>query len=211
MKPDRVMDSLSARFDEGHCPSRISDYVRICLRTFAFIHRCRTAIRLTNAPRGMHEAEWQTRRMRIDTRLRSLSPAWQIIPWHEGLDTSTLICHAVTEFPTANGPADYALFVNGRFLGINEAKKVTVPPSSPARGLTRCPLVRAAPFRSAKFFSRVPNALESPANSSPKTPRTNQRPLCWRGCVPAKSRSHDYRDISLVQRFQATVLRCSGV
>jgi len=84
----------------------------------------------------MHEAEWQTRKMRIDTRLRSLSPAWQIIPRREGLDASALICLAVTEFPTANGPADYALFVNGRFLGINEAKKVTVMPFLLARAWT---------------------------------------------------------------------------
>jgi len=38
--------------------------------------------------------------------------------WKDGLDVSALRCHAVTEFPTANGPADYALFVNGKLLGI---------------------------------------------------------------------------------------------
>src|ERR1051325_7872418 len=78
----------------------------------------------------MNEAEWLTRRKRIDTRLRSLNPPWQIIPWHEGLDTSKLTCHAVTEFPTESGPADYAFFVNGVLLGINEAKKVTVNPQN---------------------------------------------------------------------------------
>lgn len=26
----------------------------------------------------MHEAEWQTRRQRIDTRLRALNPPWQV-------------------------------------------------------------------------------------------------------------------------------------
>ena len=78
----------------------------------------------------MNEAEWLTRKKRIDTKLRSLNPAWQIIPWHVGLDTTKLICHAVTEFPTANGPADYAFIVNGLFLGINEAKKVSVNPQN---------------------------------------------------------------------------------
>jgi len=78
----------------------------------------------------MHEAEWLTRKKRIDTRLRSLNPAWQIIPWHGDLDTSKLAAHAVTEFPTENGPADYALFVNGTLLGILEAKKVTVNPQN---------------------------------------------------------------------------------
>jgi len=76
------------------------------------------------------EAEWLTRKNRIDTKLRALNPQWQIVPWQENLDTSKLVCHAVTEFPTGNGPADYALFVNGVFLGINEAKKVTVNPQN---------------------------------------------------------------------------------
>ncbi len=78
----------------------------------------------------MNEAEWLTRKNRIDTKLRSLNPAWQIVPWREGLDCSKLTCHAVTEFPTANGPADYGFFVNGIFLGINEAKKVSVNPQN---------------------------------------------------------------------------------
>src|SRR6266536_487442 len=78
----------------------------------------------------MNEAEWMTRKLRIDTRLRALNPPWQIIPWRAGLATSNLTCHAVTEFPTANGPADYALFVNGVLLAILEAKKVTVNPQN---------------------------------------------------------------------------------
>jgi type I restriction enzyme R subunit len=41
-----------------------------------------------------------------------------------------LHCVAVEEFPTANGPADYALFVKGVLLGIIEAKKVTVNPQN---------------------------------------------------------------------------------
>ena len=78
----------------------------------------------------MNEAEWQTRKQRIDARLRSLNPAWQIVRYDEGLTLSALHCHAVEEFPTANGPADYALFVNGKLLGILEAKKVTVAPQN---------------------------------------------------------------------------------
>jgi type I restriction enzyme, R subunit len=77
-----------------------------------------------------NEAEWLTRRQRIDTKLRALNPQWQIIPWRDGLDTSSLVCHAVTEYPTGNGPADYALFVNGILMGIVEAKKVTVSPQN---------------------------------------------------------------------------------
>src|SRR5436190_8164318 len=78
----------------------------------------------------MDEAEWKTRRDRIDKRLCACNPPWQLIPWKEGLDTSRLTCHAVTEFPTTNGPADYALFVSGALLGILEAKKVTVSPQN---------------------------------------------------------------------------------
>ena len=78
----------------------------------------------------MHEAEWQTRKQRIDKKLQALNPKWQIIPYRADLDVSSLPLHAVTEFPTANGPADYALFVGGKFLGILEAKKVTVNPQN---------------------------------------------------------------------------------
>ena len=74
------------------------------------------------------ELEWKTRKERIDKKLRVLNPAWKIIKYKEGLNTSGLDCHAVTEYPTGNGPADYALFVKGKLLGIIEAKKVGVGP-----------------------------------------------------------------------------------
>lgn len=78
----------------------------------------------------MSESELKTRKTRIETKLRALHPAWEIIPYREGLDLSALTRHAVEEFPTENGPADYALFVKGRLLGILEAKKVTVNPQN---------------------------------------------------------------------------------
>ena len=74
----------------------------------------------------MTESEWITRKTRIDSRLDSLSQKWEIIRYSEALDTSKLTNHAVEEFPTNNGPADYAFFVNGQLLGILEAKKVSV-------------------------------------------------------------------------------------
>lgn len=76
----------------------------------------------------MTESEWQTRKRRIDTRLRALG--WTISPYKLGLDTSKLDAVAIEEYPTDNGPADYALFVLGQFLGIIEAKKVTVNPQN---------------------------------------------------------------------------------
>ena len=72
------------------------------------------------------ELEWQTRRDRINKKLKSLYPSWTILKYKDNLDVATLDCHAVEEYPTANGPADYALFVKGKLLGIIEAKKVGV-------------------------------------------------------------------------------------
>jgi hypothetical protein len=66
---------------------------------------------------GVPDAEALT--AEIDTRLRAVQPSWKIIRYRDGLDLSALHCVAVEEFPTANGPADYAcafvvvtLFVN---------------------------------------------------------------------------------------------------
>jgi type I restriction enzyme, R subunit len=68
-----------------------------------------------------NEPEKVTRKKRIDANLKNLG--WNIVPYETGLNTSTLTQHAVEEYPTSNGPADYALFVNGQLLGIVEAKK----------------------------------------------------------------------------------------
>ena len=53
---------------------------------------------------------------------------------------------AVAEFPTDNGPADYALCADGRLLGVVEAKKVTLGPQNVltqaerySRGATQSP------------------------------------------------------------------------
>lgn len=75
-----------------------------------------------------HEPEYLTRRKRIDPLLKA--QGWTIAPFQTGADPALLTKHAVTEFPTANGPADYALFVAGRLLGIVEAKKVSLGPQN---------------------------------------------------------------------------------
>ncbi|MFN2459015.1 MAG: type I restriction endonuclease, partial [Chitinophagaceae bacterium] len=69
----------------------------------------------------MIESEKITRKHRIDKKLTKIG--WRINPYNLGLNTSALSNHAVEEYPTLNGPADYALFVNGKLLGIVEAKK----------------------------------------------------------------------------------------
>lgn len=74
------------------------------------------------------ENEWQTRKRRIDGQLVALG--WPIVPFSGRLDLDSLPAAAIEEYPTASGPADYALFVRGRLLGIVEAKKVTVNPQN---------------------------------------------------------------------------------
>ena len=76
------------------------------------------------------ELEWKTRKERIDKKLMSLSIPWNIVKYNIQLDTSVLLRHAVEEYPTASGPADYALFVKGKLLGIIEGKRVAVGPQN---------------------------------------------------------------------------------
>jgi type I restriction enzyme R subunit len=72
------------------------------------------------------EQEKQTRRQRIDPRLKVAG--WEVIPFDPATPLRTYDEAAVEEFETANGPADYALCNDGRALGVVEAKKVTVGP-----------------------------------------------------------------------------------
>src|SRR5439155_25419684 len=74
------------------------------------------------------EAEWLTRKSRIDTKL--VRDGWQLVRFSPELDLKALDKTAVEELPTANGPADYALFVKGQLFGIVEAKKVSVNPQN---------------------------------------------------------------------------------
>ena len=93
---------------------RIQGKRRLCALTLRFPPLPAKGI----AKGAMSESEWKTRKLRIDARLRSLSPAWEIIPWKAGLDVSRLERHIVTEIPTEKGPADYGFFVKGAFLAI---------------------------------------------------------------------------------------------
>jgi type I restriction enzyme R subunit len=65
-------------------------------------------------------------RLIVDEALVKLG--WEIIPHKKGLETSKLQNHAVEEYPTESGPVDYALFVEGKLLGLLEAKKPAVNP-----------------------------------------------------------------------------------
>jgi type I restriction enzyme R subunit len=70
------------------------------------------------------ESEILTRKNRIDQLLKSAG--WIIIPYSIRSDLSTLSNHAIEEFQTNNGPADYALIAYGKLLGIVEAKKLEI-------------------------------------------------------------------------------------
>lgn len=76
----------------------------------------------------MTDSELKIRKIKINVQLTALH--WQIIPHQRNLNTSRLSHHAVEEYLTANGPVDYAFFVNGQLLGLLEAKKVAVNPQN---------------------------------------------------------------------------------
>ncbi len=92
-------------------------------------------------PHPAAELEWQTRKQRIDPRLEAagwIALADDSLPLREA--------HRREEYETTAGPADYALFVDGRPLGIVEAKKLALGPQSVltqaeryARGLVNSP------------------------------------------------------------------------
>ena len=69
------------------------------------------------------ESERRTRKLRIDPRLDGAGwklPKRGVIPLREPYRTE--------EHETANGPADYALWLEGHVVGVVEAKKVTRSP-----------------------------------------------------------------------------------
>jgi len=72
-------------------------------------------------------SEWRTRKLLIDPRL--LAAGWEIVPFEAGRPLADCRHHAITEFPTSNGPADYALCLDGRLVGVVEAKRRSVDPA----------------------------------------------------------------------------------
>src|SRR5688572_30343816 len=69
------------------------------------------------------EGEWHTRKRRIDPRLDAAG-------WPKTAATPFPGPRRSEEEPTAHGPADYALWLDGRVVGIVEAKKVTLGPQN---------------------------------------------------------------------------------
>lgn len=73
-------------------------------------------------------SEGQTRKQLIDPELRAAG--WKVVLFNEDKPLTGYNLCAIKEYPTANGPADYALCVNGQILGIVEAKKLTLGPQN---------------------------------------------------------------------------------
>src|SRR5215471_11132770 len=73
-------------------------------------------------------SEWVTRKELIDASLRAAG--WKIVPFAPEKPPPSFDRCAIEEFPTENGPADYALCVGGQILGIVEAKKLTLGPQN---------------------------------------------------------------------------------
>ncbi|ABS55548.1 type III restriction enzyme, res subunit [Methanoregula boonei 6A8] len=74
------------------------------------------------------EPEVVTRKKRIDPQLRAAG--WTIAPYQAGMDLSRYSRYALEEFPTTNGPADYALCLDGKIVAVIEAKKLTLGPQN---------------------------------------------------------------------------------
>jgi len=73
-------------------------------------------------------SEWLTRKQLIDGKLKDAG--WKVVPFRMGTGVSEYERCAVEEYETANGPADYALCLDGKILGIVEAKKLTLGPQN---------------------------------------------------------------------------------
>ncbi|MGY1681989.1 type I restriction endonuclease subunit R [Geodermatophilus sp. SYSU D01176] len=70
--------------------------------------------------------EATTRSERIDPRLKKAG--WPVVSLNSVNSEAPAMPTAVEEWPTASGPADYALCVDGQVRGVVEAKRLTVGP-----------------------------------------------------------------------------------
>ncbi len=80
-------------------------------------------------------SEHETRRERIDPMLTA--SGWQVVALPDATRQGFAGHLAVEEYPTENGPADYALFSDGGLIGIVEAKSPSVGPQEVLRQAER--------------------------------------------------------------------------
>jgi type I restriction enzyme R subunit len=76
----------------------------------------------------MTASESSVRRERIDTQLEAAG--WRVVPYRPRRPLRQTDRLAIAECPTDEGPADYALTLDGRIVGIVEAKRLTLGPQN---------------------------------------------------------------------------------
>src|SRR5437899_3132411 len=74
------------------------------------------------------DSEWLTRKRLIDPKLTAAG--WRVVRFSDAKPLAAYDRCAIEEFPTDSGPADYALCICGKILGIVEAKKLTLGPQN---------------------------------------------------------------------------------
>src|SRR5258708_299078 len=97
-------------------------------RYTAYLNRKALLFLILMPPPAPRDSEWVTRKVLIDAALRAAG--WRITPFVAGRSLDAWNACAVEEYQTANGPADYALIVGRRILGVVEAKKLSVGPQN---------------------------------------------------------------------------------
>ncbi len=75
-----------------------------------------------------NESEWKTRKSRVDPKLESAG--WKVVKFDANKPLEYYHKCAIEEYPTENGPADYALCFDSRILGIIEAKRLSLGPQN---------------------------------------------------------------------------------
>ena len=162
----------------------------------------------------MGESEAETRKKRIDPRLGAAG--WKVLA--PGKHPAANKPAATSEYPTSNGPADYAL-VNGTELpiGVVEAKKVTVAPAAVlaqaerySKGIQGTPTYRGTygvPFlystngeiirfhdiRRAQNLSRVVSAFHTPIALQEMLERDLDKELQTLSAIPENARLRPYQ------------------
>jgi type I site-specific restriction endonuclease len=128
------------------------------------------------------ESERLTRKRRIDPQLKSLG--WQVVPYSEGCSLTELNNCAIEEFPTENGPADYALCLDGRIIGVLEAKKLTLGPQNVLTQALKSELFQRPILDIERSAQDGFNKEDLSEISLPIAPEREQRRIVaiWRGC-----------------------------
>jgi type I site-specific restriction endonuclease len=119
------------------------------------------------------ESEKETRAQRIDPKLRSAN--WRIAKFTSEVQARQLTATAVEEYPTASGPADYALMDGGTARAVVEA----VAPSYPSPAQTTDQHRRPARIANGRRVPFSRSALASALDPHPPVGRAQCHSDCW--------------------------------